>query len=123
MNRILFNGCELVLFFQFYTNDRLCITLIEANTGEEYCVATINIPEEKLEAGEVIIKDYSETAGVFNALVEAGVILSTGKSVNGNPIGLINREHSIPIGFSSKITKRDRDSLKYALKVSLNEIY
>ena len=42
--------------------------------GERIAVATLNLGEIKLEPGEVIIKSYSENEGMYEALLEAGVI-------------------------------------------------
>jgi len=81
MKQITFRKKKLTLGFDRYYNERLCITLIDANTGEEYLRATVNIPDVELGKDELIIKDYSENEGILKALVDAGVIEETGKYV------------------------------------------
>ena len=95
MKTILFNGEKLVLDFCKYYNERTCITLLEAKSGDEYLTATVNMPDVELGKDEAIIKDYSENEGIFNVLVSSGVIIDTGKRVEVGyvtcPIGLIKR--------------------------------
>ncbi len=57
-----------------YSNGRLAITFLDFNTGEDVLTATVNMPREFLEPGEVIIKDYSENEGVLDWLMSVGVI-------------------------------------------------
>lgn len=62
-----------------YNNNRQVIELEIAETGEPMCVATVNIPDVHLEKDEVIIKDHSENEGIFEILLNAGIIKDTGK--------------------------------------------
>jgi hypothetical protein len=64
-----------------YSNGRTALQLVESETGEPIATATVNIPEISLEPNEIIIKDYSENEGIFEALVKAGIVISTGKMV------------------------------------------
>jgi len=48
---------------------------------EPYAVATVNVPEAQLAADEVLIKNWSENRGVLSALLMAGVIEDTGRTV------------------------------------------
>jgi hypothetical protein len=64
-----------------YPNDRNAIELINSKNGEPILVATINVPEILINEDEVIIKNYSENEGVFEALIKAKII--------GNPIRTI----------------------------------
>lgn len=59
---------------KYRSNDRIAIELVEASTGEPVARATVNIPEVDLEPNEVIIKNYSENEGMYQALFEAGII-------------------------------------------------
>jgi hypothetical protein len=61
-------------FGEYRGNGRVAITVVDAEEGEDLLVATVNIPEAELEAGETIIKDYSENAGILKFLVENRVI-------------------------------------------------
>lgn len=42
--------------------------------GEPFMVASVNLPEVDLEENEILIKNYSENEGIYEALVEAKVI-------------------------------------------------
>jgi hypothetical protein len=81
MTQITFRRKKLTLRFDRYYNERLCITLIEAKSGDEYLTATVNLPDVELGKDEAIFKDYGENEGIFKALVDAGVIEDTGKYV------------------------------------------
>jgi hypothetical protein len=81
-------NCELVRS-EYRNNGRTALELVAAADdcyegiykGEPIATCTINIPEADLEPNEVIIKDYSENAGMLDALVESGVVEPTGKLV------------------------------------------
>jgi hypothetical protein len=68
-----------------YPNGRLAIQLVDED-GAPVVVATINVPEFELADDQVIIKDYSENAGIELALVKAGLIEVTGRIV---PVGYV----------------------------------
>ena len=57
-----------------YGNDRTALVLNDTKDGERVLVATINVPDEFLFPGEVIIKDYSENHGIYQVLLDAGII-------------------------------------------------
>lgn len=50
------------------------IRLVDAETGEPLCYASVNVPDYPLKEGEVTIKNWSENRGVLEALIEAGVV-------------------------------------------------
>lgn len=58
-----------------YPNGRIAIQLIDAEDGEPFATATINIPMESLAKDEVIIKNYSKNEGIEPSLIEAGILL------------------------------------------------
>lgn len=68
------NGELLVAAFGKYGNDRTAIELLSAKDGEPWYVATVNIPEEKLDGDEIIVKEYGENEGVLAALQKAGIV-------------------------------------------------
>ena len=68
------NGNELRIETSTYANGRHAIKLYDEEDGMPYATASINMPAEDLEDDEVIIKDYSENAGILDSLVEAGVV-------------------------------------------------
>jgi len=55
--------------------------LAEMGYMETACIATINLPDEDLEADEVIIKDYSENEGIYDCMLEAGHIAPASRYV------------------------------------------
>lgn len=56
-----------------YGNGRPAIKLIDVD-GLPYATATINVPTLVLADDEVVIKDYAENKGIYQSLVDAGVI-------------------------------------------------
>lgn len=66
---------------KYQNNDRTAMTLIDKH-GDPCFVATVNLPDQKLADDEVFIKNYSENAGVLDALEAAGVVKATGKTVS-----------------------------------------
>jgi len=62
-----------------YRNDRLALQLVatgedpDTHPGEPVATATVNT-EHRVDADELIVKDYSENEGMVDALVEAGVV-------------------------------------------------
>ncbi len=65
-----------------YSNGRTALLLEDAKTGESVAVATVNLPHENLEPGQVFIKDYSENHGMLEALEKAGIVKATGETVH-----------------------------------------
>lgn len=65
--------CELQ-FGKYHGNHRTAIELVCHKTGEPIATATVNVPNISLKENEVIIKDYSENQGMFQALFNAGVV-------------------------------------------------
>lgn len=49
--------------------------------GEPMAKATCNLSEERLDDGEVFIKDWSENSGMLAALVNARIVEDTGRRV------------------------------------------
>ncbi len=70
-----------------YRNDRIALSLLDSETGENIAMATINMPEVQLEHDEVLIKNNSENEGILSALIEAGIISNTIRLV---PTGYVN---------------------------------
>lgn len=59
---------------QYAKNKRTAITLYEKETGEPFMVATVNLPNVILKDNEVLIKNYSENQGVYEAMIAQGII-------------------------------------------------
>lgn len=81
---VTFRGQRLLLERLAYKNGRVALALVVASgrdKGEPYATATVNIPEVPLADNEAIVKDYSENAGMLEALIEAGIVEDTGRFV------------------------------------------
>ncbi len=74
--------CTAVL--EMYSNGRPAIALFDCEDGSPIACATVNIPEVPLAIDEIIVKDYSENTGMLEALVAAGIVTTTDKTV---PLG------------------------------------
>jgi Domain of unknown function (DUF4313) len=61
-------------FGQYRNNNRISITLLDAEDGIPFAVATVNLPDEPLEENEIAIKNHSENEGILWALQEAGIV-------------------------------------------------
>lgn len=61
-----------------YANGRVALQLIDAEDGCPIATATVNLPDEQVAPDETFIKDYSENAGMLEALLKAGIIERTG---------------------------------------------
>jgi hypothetical protein len=83
MKTVQFKKWTCTLDYANYANKRVAIRLMDANPEEPgvVAVATVNVPDRRLKDDEVIIKDYSENMGVLQALVEAGIVKDTGRTV------------------------------------------
>lgn len=65
-----------------YHNGRTAIQIVSAKSGEPYMVASVNVPLVHLEEDEVLIKDYSENAGVLKFLVENNIVEHDGRTIH-----------------------------------------
>jgi len=71
---------DVQVVFRKYGNGRIGITLVDMD-GVPFATGTVNVPEVDLAPDEVIIKDYSENAGIEAALEAAGLIEITERMV------------------------------------------
>jgi hypothetical protein len=75
--KVKFNKWDCKLVFTTYRNNRrIAIELVEDTPPffEPVAMATVNLPNEKMEPDEVAIKDYSENEGMLECLMKAGII-------------------------------------------------
>lgn len=77
---IIFNDFKCEIQIEKYHNGNKVIRLVDAEDGMPVAVATTNV--EGLELDEVAIKNYSENEGVYDALLEAGVITPKHREVS-----------------------------------------
>ncbi len=78
MIKVNFAGYTCIVRKREYGNGRIALCLEDAYNGQPVATATINLPNEALQEGETIIKDYSENAGILDCLIEAGIVKPTG---------------------------------------------
>lgn len=62
-----------------YNNKRPNIQLIDVIDGVPFMTASLNVPLLDVDSEFVLIKDYSENAGVFTWLISKNVIEPTGE--------------------------------------------
>ena len=72
--KVTFNNWDCILEKKTYPNNRIALQLIDAEDGSPVAMVTVNLPDEQLNDDEVLIKDYSENEGMYQALVDAKVI-------------------------------------------------
>jgi len=63
------------------TTQNTSLWLKNVNKRGFYLPATINVAKSLGDPNLVAIKDYSESEGVYDALIQAGIIEYTGKSI------------------------------------------
>lgn len=87
---------DVVIQLHKYSNGRPAIQLIDAEDGEPYATATVNIPDVLLLDNEVLVKDYSENEGVLDFLCKNNIVTSTPNGVQSGfvwvPIAVLNDE-------------------------------
>jgi hypothetical protein len=72
--KIKFRGYNCLIEKGMYSNGRIALELVDSFTEEPVATATVNLPDEEIEPDEVFIKSYSGNEGMYEALVEQGVI-------------------------------------------------
>ena len=65
-------------FGKYPQGGRNYLLLIDAETGEEVCRASVNLPDAKLAENQIAIKDWSENVGMLKILVDAGIVKDIG---------------------------------------------
>jgi len=68
------------LMFAYYGNGQTAIQLMD-QTGMPYGRATVALDNEVIGHDEVLIKDYSENEGMYQCLVEQGIVRPHAKVV------------------------------------------
>lgn len=69
-----FAGIRCAVLLGQYPGGRLALQLDDACTHEPVLTASVNLPQEPLAEDEVILKTYSEGAGIDQALRASGLI-------------------------------------------------
>ncbi len=81
MTRVHFRHWVCVIRKCEYGNGRVALKLVDAEDGSPIATATVNLPDVPLGKNQVLIKNYSENEGMLDALVAAGVVKPTGKTI------------------------------------------
>ncbi len=84
-----FSGDCTIQHDYYQDNFRPSIRIIDLN-GHPIMTASVNIPDEPCEPDHTYIKDWSENEGILQALLDAGIIKDTGKSVE---IGFVSAKY------------------------------
>jgi hypothetical protein len=82
MVKVIFDEWDCYIEFGEYPNGRTAIELINKEDGDSVLVASVNLPDEILNSGEIAIKNYSENTGVMELLINTGVISQPIRYVN-----------------------------------------
>ena len=82
MARVKFLDWDCDVLLKKYANGRNAIELVDLYDGQRVAIATVNLPDVDLADDEVIIRNYSETEGVLEVLITAGIIEQTGEMVS-----------------------------------------
>lgn len=77
----------------YYDNGRLAIRLVTED--EPWATVTVNLPDDRLNHGEVFVKTWAENADTVIALLEAGWLERTGRVVQS---GFVQPEVMCPSG-------------------------
>ena len=67
---------------RYAINDRPCMKFIDKKDGEVIVISTVNLPHVRLDANQVLIKDYSENEGILQALIDLKIVEDTGIKVS-----------------------------------------
>jgi len=57
-----------------YLNGRLCLRLVEEFTEDPIATATVNMDHIDVAENQILVKDWSENEGMFDALVREGIV-------------------------------------------------
>jgi hypothetical protein len=91
IKRVKYKEWDCILYKDKYTdNGRTALILLDEHDYETVSVATVNVPEARLEPSEVIIKNYSENEGMLEFLVREGIVQDTGKKVKTVKTGYVD---------------------------------
>ncbi len=90
MKIVSFGGYDCCVMKEKYRNGQIALQLIAADTPNNarkgvYCGAPIArattcVPSAALRENETTIKNYSENDGIFDALLEAGIVKRSGRA-------------------------------------------
>lgn len=59
---------------RYANNRRLRINMIDMEDGTPYSTVTVNLPDERLEANEIAVKNHSENEGMLKFLQDNNLV-------------------------------------------------
>lgn len=74
MTDVIFRGWKCLVNWRQYGNGRPAIQLVDEETHEPVCTATVNLPDQPADPDEVYLKVWGGNEGVVEVLVAAGII-------------------------------------------------
>lgn len=74
MHTVHFMNWDCYIKFGQYQNGRIAMQLFDVEDHEPVCTVTVNLPDEDVPDGYVLIKDWSENEGIYDVLHKAGII-------------------------------------------------
>lgn len=88
--------------FENYRNGQTAIILSDQEDGMPIARATVCLMGEDIEDDEVCVKDYSENGGMYQALLDAGVIEPTERRIRATPQVIIPVAKLTPEALAAK---------------------
>ncbi len=76
-----------VVFRRYSAASQNAIVLFRHATGEQWCVASVCLPDYRQAPDEVYVKNWSENEGLLGALVAGGIVEDTGRTL---PTGFVH---------------------------------
>ena len=108
MTQVRFRDTDCTVQKRQYGNGRVALILVDEEGP--VATATVNLPGVKLEPNQVLVKDWSENAGLLAALVAAGVVQPTGETVRSGFVEVPVCELQPPFREPSQVDKLDERS-------------
>lgn len=92
-----FKTWKCVPIIRHYSNGAIAVQLVHHEEGDPIATATVNIPDTILPEGDILIKNWSENAGIYQALYSAGYI---GTVKDRIPTGYV---HALQVSMTDKL--------------------
>ena len=72
---------ELSVHAESYVHGGLAVQLIDESDGMDYATVSLNLGGMRLADDEFVFKTYSENEGLLEAMVQVGIVETTGRVV------------------------------------------
>lgn len=82
MSHFLLKGYHVFLqSFRYVETNQICLEAFEVETNERVFRLTVNLIDELIPDGYVVIKNYAENSGILQELIKAGVVEEPYKTI------------------------------------------